>query len=395
MTTSNFDWKDPFHFTEQLTQEERIAQAELRKFCETHLRGHLQEVHRTGYDPGIIRELGRLGLLGSTIDGYGGAGASHVSYGIATRELERVDAGYRGILSVQGSLVMNSIFHFGSPAQKSAYLPKLATGELIGCFGMTEPEHGSNPAAMETSAREIPGGYRLNGHKMWISFSPVADLFIIWAKLQGAGNGPAAVRGFILAKGAQGLEVRRIADKVGLPNSSTGEVMLTDVFVPEDHLLPEATGLTGPLATLSSARYGIAWGALGAAEDCWMRARDYAMERKPFGRPLAQTQLAQGKLATMQSEIALGLQGCLRVGRLLDEGRGSAEMISLIKRNSCEKALQIARMARDMHGGNGLRASYGIMHHVMNLEADSTYEGTHDIHSLVLGRSQTGLQAFY
>lgn len=395
MMTSDFDWQDPFHFTEQLTQEERIAQSELRKFCDASLRPHLQEVYRTGYDPGIIRELGRLGLLGCTISGYGAAGASHVSYGIATRELERVDAGYRGILSVQGSLVMNSIFHFGSEAQKAAYLPRLATGELIGCFGMTEPEHGSNPAAMETSAQEVPGGYRLDGHKMWISFSPAADLFIIWAKLQGAGSGPSAVRGFILAKGAPGLEVRKITDKVALPNSLTGEVLLTNVFVPEDHRLPEATGLTGPLATLSSARYGIAWGALGAAEDCWIRARDYAMQRKPFGRPLAQTQLVQGKFATMQTEIALGLQGCLRVGRLLDEGRGSSEMISLIKRNSCEKALHIARMARDIHGGNGLRASYGIMHHVMNLEADSTYEGTHDVHSLVLGRSQTGLQAFY
>ncbi len=392
--TTTFDWQDPFHFTDQLSDDERITQTELRAFCDGRLRPHLEQVQRSGYDPGIIRELGSLGLLGCTIEGHGASGAGHVVYGIATRELERVDAGYRGILSVQGSLVMNSIHHFGDQAQQDAYLPRLASGELIGCFGMTEPEHGSNPAAMETVADEVPGGFRITGHKMWISFSPVADLFIIWAKLRALGMGPSAVRGFIIPKGAPGLEVRRIEDKVALPNSSTGEVMLREVFVSEDHLLPRATGLNGPLSTLSSARYGIAWGALGAAEDCWLRSRDYAMERQPFGRPLAGTQLVQQKLAIMQTDIALGLQGCLRVGRLLDEGRGTAEMISLIKRNSCEKALAIARMARDIHGGNGLRASYRIMHHIMNLEADITYEGTHDIHSLVLGRSQTGLQAF-
>lgn len=393
--STTFDWKDPFHFDDQLSAEERLAQAELRSFCDERLRPHLEEVHRSGYDPGIIRELGRLGLLGCTIEGHGASGAGHVIYGIATRELERVDAGYRGILSVQGSLVMNSIHHFGDEAQKAAYLPRLATGELIGCFGMTEPEHGSNPAAMETVADEVAGGFRISGHKMWISFAPVADLFIVWAKLRSAGKGPSAVRGFIIPRGAPGLEVRPITDKVAVPNSSTGEVMLSEVFVPADHLLPRANGLGGALSTLSSARYGIAWGALGAAEDCWLRSRDYALERKPFGRPLAEMQLVQQKLAIMQSEIALGLQGCLRVGRLLDEGRGTPEMISLIKRNSCEKALHIARMARDIHGGNGIRASYRVMHHLVNLEADSTYEGTHDIHSLVLGRSQTGLQAFY
>lgn len=391
---NTFDWQDPLHFFDQLTEDERITQRELRHYGESRLRTHYQQVCSQGYDPTLIREFGAMGLLGCTIDGHGAAGGGYVHYGIVTRELERIDAGYRGILSVQGSLVMNSIHHFGDEAQKDAYLPKLATGELTGCFAMTEPEHGSNPAGMETTAEEVAGGFRLNGHKMWISFSPVADLLIVWAKLRGAGNGPSAVRGFITHKGTAGLEVRRIADKVGLPNSSTGEVMLRDVFVPADHQLPKAIGLNGALATLSSARYGIAWGALGSAEDCWMRSRDYALQRKPFGRPLGESQLVQSKLATMQTDITLGLQGCLRVGRLLDEGLGTAEMISLIKRNSCERALNIARMARDIHGGNGLRESYGIMHHLLNLEADSTYEGTHDIHSLVLGRAQTGMQAF-
>ena len=393
--STTFDWKDPFHFEDQLTPDERITQDEIRAFCQSRLRPHLEQVHRDGFDLGMFRELGALGLLGCTIEGYGAAGAGYVTYGIAARELERVDAGYRGMLSVQGSLVMNSIHHFGDEAQKQSYLPRLATGELVGCFGMTEPEHGSNPAGMQSVAQEVPGGFRITGHKMWISFSPVADLFIIWAKLRSVGTGAAAVRGFILHKGAPGLEVRKITDKVALPNTSTGEVLLHDVFVPEDHMLPKATGLNGPLSTLSSARYGIAWGSLGSAEDCWLRSRDYAMERKPFGRPLAEMQLVQSKLAIMQTDIALGLQGCLRVGRLLDEGRGTTEMISLIKRNSCERALNIARMARDIHAGNGLRGSYHIMHHILNLEADITYEGTHDIHSLVLGRSQTGLQAFY
>ena len=392
---STFDWKDPFHFTDQLSEEERIAQDEIRAFCEKRLRPHLETVHQNGFDPAIFREFGALGLLGMTIQGFGAAGAGYVTYGIVARELERVDAGYRGMLSVQGSLVMNSIYHFGSEEQKAAYLPRLASGESIGCFGMTEPEHGSNPAGMETVADEVPGGYRISGQKMWISFSPVADLFVIWAKLRALGTGPSAVRGFIIPKGAPGLEVRKVTDKVDLPNSTTGELMLRELFVPADHVLPKATGLNGPLSTLSSARYGIAWGALGSAEDCWMRSRDYAMERKPFGRALAETQLVQAKLATMQTDIALGLQGCLRVGRLLDEGRGTAEMISLVKRNSCQRALDIARMARDIHGGNGLRRGYRIMHHMLNLEADITYEGTHDIHSLVLGRSQTGLQAFY
>jgi len=392
---SRFNWEDPFLLTEQLSADERAVQESARQFAQGRLQAELEKAIRSGYDPAIIRELGALGYLGCTIKGYGCAGMSHVSYGLVAREFERVDAGYRGIMSVQASLVMHSIYHFGSEAQKNEWLPRLATGELIGCFGMTEPDHGSNPGGMETQAVTVAGGFRITGHKMWISFSPAADLFVIWAKLADVGKGPNAVRGFLVQKGAPGLTVRKVDDKVGLPNGLTGEVMLTDVFVPEENMLPQALGLSGSLDALTSARYSIAWGALGSAEDCWRRTLEYTLARKPFGKPLAETQLVQKKLADMQTEIAIGLQACLRVGRLIDEGKGTPEMISLIKRNSCGKALDIARTARDLHGGNGLRGSYRIMYHMMNLEADNTYEGTHDVHALVLGRAQTGLQAFY
>lgn len=392
---ARFNWQDPFLLMEQLTDGERAVQETARQFCQSKLEPHFTKTLQAGFDPSIFKEFGAIGFFGCTIKGYGCADLNHVSYGLIARELERVDAGFRGMMSVQASLVMHSIYYFGSEMQKSTYLPKLASGELIGCFGMTEPEHGSNPGGMETRAVSVPGGYRITGHKMWISFSPIADLFIIWAKLDAFGTGSNAVRGFILHRGAAGLSTRKIDDKVGLPNSITGEVMLNDVFVPEENLLAGAKGLSEPLDALTSARYGIAWGALGSAEDCWQRTLQYTLERKPFGKPLAGTQLVQKNLADMQTEIAIGLQSCLRVGRLIDEQKATSEMISLVKRNSCGKALGIARAARDMHGGNGLRGSYRIMYHMMNLEADNTYEGTHDIHALVLGRAQTGLQAFY
>ena len=341
-------------------------------------------------DPAIFREMGELGLLGMTIPAeYGGGGLGYVSYGLVAREVERVDSGFRSMLSVQSSLVMVPIFEFGTEAQKRKYLPKLATGELIGCFGLTEPDHGSDPDGMASRARSVAGGYRLSGNKMWITNSPIADVFVVWAK-DDAGK----IRGFILEKGMDGLSAPAIHGKVGLRTSITGEIVMDEVFVPEDNIFPEVLGLRGPFTCLNSARYGIAWGALGAAEFCWHAARQYTLDRKQFGRPLAANQLIQKKLADMQTEITLGLQACLRLGRLKDEGGAAPEITSMLKRNSCGKALDIARTARDMHGGNGISDEYGVIRHLVNLEVVNTYEGTHDIHALILGRAQTGIAAF-
>jgi glutaryl-CoA dehydrogenase len=336
-----------------------------------------------------------MGFLGSTIDGYGCAGLNYVSYGLVAREVERVDSGYRSAMSVQSSLVMFPIHEYGSEAQRQKYLPKLATGEWVGCFGLTEPNHGSDPASMITRAKPVDGGFIKKGAKMWITNSPIADVFVVWAKLESEGDGQSAIRGFILEKGMKGLTAPKIEGKMSLRASITGEIVMDDVFVPEANMLPNVSGLKGPFGCLNKARYGIAWGALGAAEDCWHRARQYTLDRVQFGRPLAQNQLIQKKLADMQTEIALGLQGCLRVGRLMDEGQAVPEMISLIKRNSCGKALDVARMSRDMHGGNGIHDEYHVIRHMINLETVNTYEGTHDVHALILGRAQTGLQAFY
>ncbi|MEP5697040.1 MAG: acyl-CoA dehydrogenase, partial [Sneathiella sp.] len=337
----------------------------------------------------IFREMGELGLLGCTIEGYGCAGMSYVSYGLVAREVERVDSGYRSMMSVQSSLVMHPIYTYGTEAQREKYLPKLATGEWIGCFGLTEPDHGSDPGSMVTRAKSVDGGYRMTGAKMWITNSPVADVFVVWAKTDDD-----VIRGFILEKGMEGLSAPKIEGKFSLRASVTGEIVMDNVFVPEENLMPNVRGLAGPFGCLNSARFGIAWGALGAAEFCWQAALQYTMDRKQFGRPLAANQLIQKKLADMQTEITLGLQGCLRVGQLRDENRAAPEMISLIKRNSCGKALDIARVARDMHGGNGISDEFHVIRHVMNLEAVNTYEGTHDVHALILGRAQTGLQSF-
>jgi glutaryl-CoA dehydrogenase len=357
--------------------------------------------HET-FDRTIMNELGELGMLGSTIDGYGCPGVNHVSYGLVAREVERVDSGYRSAMSVQSSLVMHPIHAYGNEAQRQKYLPRLATGEWVGCFGLTEPNHGSDPAGMLSRAKPAivdgVGGYRLKGSKMWITNSPIADVFVVWAKLEdpdGQVGGQEAIRGFILDKGMQGLSAPKIEGKMSLRASITGEIVMDNVFVPAENLLPNVSGLKGPFGCLNKARYGIAWGALGAAEFCWHAARQYTMDRTQFGRPLAQNQLIQKKLADMQTEITLGLQGCLRVGRLLDEGKAAPEMISLIKRNSCGKSLDIARVARDMHGGNGIHDEYHVIRHMINLETVNTYEGTHDVHALILGRAQTGLQAFY
>jgi glutaryl-CoA dehydrogenase len=336
-----------------------------------------------------------MGFLGSTIDGYGCAGLNYVSYGLVAREVERVDSGYRSAMSVQSSLVMFPIHEYGSEAQRQKYLPKLATGEWVGCFGLTEPNFGSDPASMITRAKPVDGGFIMKGAKMWITNAPIADVFVVWAKLESEGDGQSAIRGFILEKGMKGLTAPKIEGKMSLRASITGEIVMDDVFVPTENMLPNVSGLKGPFGCLNKARYGIAWGALGAAEDCWHRARQYTLDRVQFGRPLAQNQLIQKKLADMQTEIALGLQGCLRVGRLMDEGQAVPEMISLIKRNSCGKALDVARMARDMHGGNGIHDEYHVIRHMINLETVNTYEGTHDVHALILGRAQTGLQAFY
>ncbi|GAB5512081.1 MAG: acyl-CoA dehydrogenase [Hyphomicrobiales bacterium] len=388
-----FDWMDPFHLSDQLHEDERMIVESARAYAADKLMPRVEDAYlNEEVTPQIFSEMGEMGLLGVTIpETYGGLGAGYVSYGLVAREVERVDSGYRSMMSVQSSLVMYPIHAYGSDAQKQKYLPRLARGELIGCFGLTEPDAGSDPAGMTTNAKKIDGGYLLSGAKMWISNSPIADVFVVWAKSE-AHNGK--IRGFILEKGMKGLSAPKTKGKLSLRASVTGEIVMADVEVGEDALLPDVEGLKGPFGCLNRARYGIAWGVMGAAEDCWHRARAYGLERVQFGRPIAQTQLFQKKLADMQTEIALGLQGTLRLGRMLDEGSASPEVISLMKRNNCGKALDIARHARDMHGGNGIMAEYHVMRHAQNLETVNTYEGTHDIHALILGRAQTGLQAF-
>ncbi len=385
-----FQWDDPFFFEDQLDETERMVRDTARDYAQSKLMPRVVAANRTEiFERDIFPELGAVGLLGPTIpEIYGGPGVNHVCYGLAAREIERVDSGYRSTMSVQSSLVMHPIFAYGSEAQRRKYLPRLATGEWIGCFGLTEPDHGSDPGGMRTRAERIDGGFRLTGNKMWISNAPVADVFIVWGKLDGV------IRGFILEKGMKGLSAPKIEGKLSLRTSITGEVVMEGVEVPEESLLPDAQGLAGPFGCLNKARYGISWGAMGAAEFCWHAARQYTLDRKQFGRPLAANQLIQKKLADMQTEITLGLQASLRVGRLLDEGRCPPENISLVKRNACGKALDIARMARDMHGGNGISDEFHVMRHLCNLETVNTYEGTHDIHALILGRAQTGIQAF-
>lgn len=386
-----FQWDDPLLLEAQLSEEERMVRDTARAYAQEKLLPRVQEAFRhEKTDPAIFREMGELGLLGATIpETYGGAGLSYVCYGLIAREIERVDSGYRSMMSVQSSLVMLPIYEFGSEAQRRKYLPKLAKGEWIGCFGLTEPNHGSDPGSMETRARKVEGGYSLKGNKTWITNSPIADVFVVWAKTEDG-----LIRGFILEKGWKGLSAPAIHGKVGLRASITGEVVMDDVFVPEENLLPNVSGLKGPFTCLNSARYGIAWGALGAAEACLETARQYVLDRKQFGRPLAANQLIQKKLADMLTEISLGLQGCLRLGRMKDEGVAPVEVTSILKRNSCGKALDIARMARDMLGGNGISDEFCIARHLVNLEVVNTYEGTHDIHALILGRAITGIQAF-
>ena len=389
-TWASFNWEDPFRLEQQLTDDERLVMDTARQYAQEQLAPRVQEAYREEKtDPAIFREMGELGLLGPTIEGYGCSGLGYVSYGLIAREIERVDSGYRSMMSVQSSLVMYPIHAYGSEAQREKYLPKLASGELIGCFGLTEPDHGSDPGGMKSRARKVDGGYELNGTKMWISNSPIADVFIVWAK-----NEEGRIKGFILEKGMDGLSAPKIEGKLSLRASITGEIVMNGVFVPEENLLPDADGLKGPMGCLNNARYGIAWGALGAAEACWHAAREYVLDRKQFGRPLAANQLIQKKLADMQTEIGLGLQGCLQAGRLKDRNQLAPELISLLKRNSCGKALEIARAARDMHGGNGVSDEYIVFRHMANLESVNTYEGTHDIHALILGRAQTGIQAF-
>lgn len=384
------DWQDPFRLEEQLSDEQRMIAASARDYAQAELLPRVRDAFRNeSTDPYIFREMGELGLLGSTIEGYGCPGVDYVSYGLIAREVERVDSGYRSMMSVQSSLVMYPIYAYGSEAQRERYLPSLASGDTIGCFGLTEPDHGSDPGAMVTRARETAGGYSLSGAKMWITNSPIADVFVVWAKTDDE-----RIRGFILEKGMEGLTAPKIEGKHALRASVTGEIVMDEVFVPEENLLPNVHGLKGPFGCLNNARYGIAWGALGAAETCWHAARDYTMERKQFGRPLAANQLVQLKLADMQTEISLGLQGCLRAGQMMDAGSIAPELISLIKRNSCGKSLAIARTARDMLGGNGISDEYPVMRHMVNLEVVNTYEGTHDIHALILGRTQTDIPAF-
>ena len=396
---TKFNWEDPFFLSQQLSDDERAIVDAAHNFCQEKLQTRvLMAARNEKFDREIMNEAGAMGFLGSTIEGYGCAGLSYVAYGLIAREVERVDSGYRSAISVQSSLVMHPINEYGSAAQKQKFLPKLATGEWVGCFGLTEPNHGSDPAGMLTRAKPVEGGFIMKGAKMWITNSPIADVFVVWAKLEDADGqvgGQESIRGFILEKGMKGLSAPKIEGKMSLRASVTGEIVMDEVFVPDANLLPNVSGLKGPFGCLNKARYGIAWGALGAAEDCWMRARQYTMDRQQFGRPLAQNQLIQKKLADMQTEIALGLQACLRVGRLMDEGQAAPEMISMIKRNSCGKSLDIARMARDMHGGNGIHDEYHVIRHMINLETVNTYEGTHDVHALILGRAQTGLQAFY
>jgi glutaryl-CoA dehydrogenase len=391
----SFQWQDPFLLNAQLSDDERAIVDAAHDFCQEKLQTRvLMAARHEKFDREIMNEFGSMGFLGSTIDGYGCAGLNYVSYGLVAREVERVDSGYRSAMSVQSSLVMFPIYEYGSEAQRQKYLPKLATGEWVGCFGLTEPNHGSDPASMITRAKPVDGGFIMKGAKMWITNAPFADVFVVWAKLESEGDGQSAIRGFILEKGMKGLTAPKIEGKMSLRASITGEIVMDDVFVPAENMLPNVSGLKGPFGCLNKARYGIAWGALGAAEDCWHRARQYTLDRVQFGRPLAQNQLIQKKLADMQTEIALGLQGCLRVGRLMDEGQAVPEMISLIKRNSCGKALDVARMSRDMHGGNGIHDEYHVIRHMINLETVNTYEGTHDVHALILGRAITGIQAF-
>ena len=385
-----FDWQDPLLLREELTEEERMVQETAYQYAQEQLLPRVTEAFRNEHtDPEIFREMGELGLLGATIDGYGCVNMGYVSYGLIAREVERVDSGYRSMMSVQSSLVMYPIYAYGTEVQKEKFLPRLATGELIGCFGLTEPNHGSDPGSMSSKAKKVDDGYMLNGSKSGITNSPIADVFIIWAK-----DDEGVIRGFILEKGMKGLSAPKIEGKFSLRASITGEIVMDDVFVPEENLLPEASGLSGPFGCLNRARYGISWGCLGAAEFCWHGALQYVLDRKQFGRPLAANQLIQKKLADMQTEITLGLHACLRLGRLFDEGKVTPEAISLLKRNNCGKALDIARVSRDMHGANGIADEYHIIRHVLNLESVNTYEGTHDIHALILGRAQTGIQAF-
>ncbi len=387
---AKFNWEDPFLLEQQLTEEQRMVRDTARQYAQEKLAPRVREAYRNeSTDPAIFREMGELGLLGPTIDGYGCSNVGYISYGLIAREIERVDSGYRSMMSVQSSLAMYPIYAYGSEDQKQKYLPKMASGEWIGCFGLTEPDHGSDPGGMVTRARKVEGGYSMSGAKMWISNSPIADVFVVWAKTDDD-----VIRGFILEKGWKGLSAPKIEGKLSLRASITGEVVMDEVFVPEENLLPNVQGLKGPFGCLNNARLGIAWGALGAAEACWHAAREYTMDRKQFGKPLAANQLIQLKLANMQTDISLALQGCLRASQLKDEDNLAPELISLLKRNSCGKALEIARIARDMHGGNGISDEYSVMRHMVNLETVNTYEGTHDIHALILGRAQTGLQSF-
>ena len=391
MSKASFNWADPLLLDTQLTEEERMIRDAAAEYAQGRLMPRIHDAFRNETsDPAIFREMGELGLLGITIpEQYGGANLNYVSYGLIAREIERVDSGYRSMMSVQSSLVMVPINEFGSEAQKQKYLPKLASGEWIGCFGLTEPNYGSDAGGMITRAKKVPGGFSLTGSKMWISNSPIADVFVVWAK-----NDEGIIRGYILEKGMKGLSAPKISGKMGLRASITGEIVMDEVFVPAENEFPEVSGLKGPFTCLNSARYGISWGTLGAAEWCWHAARQYTMDRKQFDKPLAANQLIQKKLADMQTEITLALQGCLRLGRMKDEGIAAPEITSIMKRNSCGKSLDIARMARDMHGGNGISDEYGVIRHMLNLEVVNTYEGTHDIHALILGRAQTGIQAF-
>jgi glutaryl-CoA dehydrogenase len=387
---SSFDWKDPFRFIDQLNEEEKLIAQSAAEFCSDRLAPRIIEANRNeSFDRTIFDEFGEMGFLGATIQGYGCPGVNHISYGLIAREIERIDSGYRSMMSVQSSLVMYPIYTFGSEEQREKYLPSLASGKKIGCFGLTEPNFGSDAGSMISRAKKVEGGWTLNGAKMWITNSPVADVLVVWAK-----DDANEIRGFILERGMKGLETPKISGKFSLRASITGEIVMSDVFVPEENILPNVKGLKGPFSCLNKARYGISWGALGAAEYCWHAAREYTLNRPQFGKPLAANQLIQKKLADMQTEISIGLQSVLRVGQLLDEGVATPEMISLVKRNSCGKALEIARIARDMHGGNGISDEYQVIRHMMNLEAVNTYEGTHDIHALILGRAQTGIQAF-
>ncbi|WP_286238836.1 acyl-CoA dehydrogenase [Neptuniibacter halophilus] len=391
--TSHFNWDDPLLLVQQLTEEERQISDAARAYCQEQLQPRVLSAYREErFDREIMNEMGEMGLLGATVaEEYGGAGLGHVAYGLVAREVERVDSGYRSAMSVQSSLVMYPIEAYGSEEQKQKFLPKLASGEFIGCFGLTEPDHGSDPGSMNTRAKKVDGGYLLTGQKMWITNSPIADLAVVWARSDAHEN---KIRGFIVERGTEGFSTPKIEGKLSLRASITGEIVLDEAFVPEENLLPNASGLSGPFGCLNKARFGIAWGAMGAAEFCWHAARQYTLDRKQFNRPLAANQLIQLKLANMQTEITLGLQAALQVGRLMDSGNWAPEMVSLIKRNNCGKALDVARMARDMHGGNGIADEFGVMRHMVNLETVNTYEGTHDVHALILGRAQTGIQAF-